>query len=51
MLKTEPQKFDNFQAALNYAVAKLTIPLKNWIQESEMLKRALFQKKITEFTG
>jgi len=50
MLKMEPQKFDNFQAAINYAVTKLTIPLKNWIEGSEMLKRTLFQKKITEFT-
>jgi len=50
MLKMEPQKFDNFRAALNYAVTKLTIPPKNWIEGSEVLKRALFQKKITEFT-
>jgi hypothetical protein len=50
MLKTEPQKFDNLQAALNHAITKLTIPLKNWIENSEMLKRAIFQKRITEFT-
>ncbi len=49
-LKFEPRKFDNFQAALEHAVTRLTIPLKNWIRTSELLKRALFQKKITEFT-
>jgi hypothetical protein len=50
-LKTEPEKFDNFKSALNYATTKLTIPLRNWIENSEMLKQALFQRKITEFVG
>ena len=49
MIKDEPQKFDNLQAALNHAMTKLTIPLKKWIESSELLKRALFQRKITEF--
>lgn len=50
-VQTEPQKFDNLQTALNYAITKLTIPLRNWIRNSEMLKQALFQKKITEFVA
>jgi hypothetical protein len=49
MLQLEPQKFDNLQAALNYAQTKLTVPLRKWIGTSEILKRAIFQKKITEF--
>jgi len=48
-MRTEPQRFDNFHAALDCAMTKLTIPLKKWIEASELLKRALFQKKITEF--
>ncbi|MFH1820966.1 MAG: Nre family DNA repair protein [Methanobacteriota archaeon] len=48
-MQSEPQKFDNFQAALSYAMSKLTISLKNWIMSSELLKQTLFQKKITEF--
>ncbi len=48
-MQQEPHKFDNLQAALSYALTKLTIPLRNWIRTSELLKRALFQKKITEF--
>jgi hypothetical protein len=51
MLQLEPQKFDNLQAALNYTMTKLTIPLKKWIEGSELLKRVLFQKKITEFAA
>lgn len=49
MLKGRPQKFDNLQAALNHAMTKLTIPLKKWVETSELLKRALFQRKLTEF--
>ncbi|MGC8816632.1 MAG: Nre family DNA repair protein [Candidatus Hadarchaeum sp.] len=49
MLKGEPEKFDNFTAALNSAMAKLTIPLKNWIRNSQLLRQSLYQKKITEF--
>lgn len=48
-VQSEPQKFDTFQAALNHAQTKLTIPLRKWVENSEMLKRTLFQKKITEF--
>jgi hypothetical protein len=48
-LQAEPQKFDSLQAALQHAMTKLTIPLKKWIETSELLKRALFQRKITEF--
>ncbi|KUO39560.1 MAG: hypothetical protein AVW06_03610 [Hadesarchaea archaeon DG-33-1] len=50
-MQEEPQKFDNFQAALGFAQTKLTIPLRKWIETSELLKRALFQKKITEFAA
>lgn len=48
-MQTEPQKFDTLQAAMQYAMTKLTIPTKNWIEVSELLRRAFFQKKITEF--
>jgi len=48
-LKTQPAKFDVLQKALGYASSKLTIPLRKWIENSVMLKQALFQKKITDF--
>jgi len=48
-MQQEPQKFDTLQAALGCAQTKLTIPLRKWIRTSELLKRALFQRKITEF--
>jgi len=48
-LKTQPAKFDTLQKALSYASSRLTIPLRKWIENSVMLKQALFQKKITDF--
>jgi hypothetical protein len=51
MMRKEPRKFDTLQAALNHAMTKLTIPLEKWVKTSELLKRALFQKKITEFAA
>jgi hypothetical protein len=48
-MQTEPRKFDSLQAALAHACSMLTVPLRKWVENSEMLKRALFQKKITEF--
>jgi len=48
-LKTQPSKFETLQKALGYASSKLTIPLRKWIENSVMLKHALFQKKITDF--
>lgn len=50
-MQQKPQKFDTLQAALNHACMKLTIPLREWIEASELLKRALFQRKITEFAA
>ncbi len=49
MLKTRPQKFDSLRGALDYAMKKLTIPLKKWIETSELLKRELFQKRLRDF--
>jgi len=48
-LRTPPFYFDNLQDSLNFAQSKLTIPIERWIQNSGLLKDALFQKKITDF--
>ncbi len=48
-LRREPKKFDSLQSALNFARKVLTIPLDGWIENSVMLKSALFQRKITDF--
>jgi len=50
-MKAKPQKFDSLQAALGFAMGRLTIPLDKWTKTSSLLKRAFFQKKITEFAA
>lgn len=49
MFRQVPRKFDTFQAAMNAAMSELTIPLRHWIDNSELLKLKFFQKEITEF--
>lgn len=49
-LKRPPRRFDNFQHALQYAVSQLTIPLGRWIEGSSLLKHALFQRRITDYS-
>lgn len=48
-LRTRPHLFDTFNGALQFAMSKLTIPLKHWIANSNILKNAFFQRKISEF--
>jgi hypothetical protein len=48
-LRTSPNLFDTFEAALRFAMSKLTIPMEHWIKNSTLLRNTLFQKKITEF--
>ncbi len=48
-LRKEPKRFDDLQAALNYTIKILTIPIEKWIVNSIILKEAFFQKKITDF--
>ncbi|TDA35109.1 MAG: hypothetical protein DSO02_01750 [Hadesarchaea archaeon] len=46
MLQTRPEIFRTLEEALAYASTKLTIPLREWIKHSGLLKRCLFQKKL-----
>ena len=48
-LKTKPQTFPTFQEALKFVSSKLKIPIKEWVKKSFLLKKALLQKKLTEF--
>ncbi len=49
-LKTKALKFASLDESLNYASKKLDIPIKTWIENSEVLQNTLVQKKITDFT-
>lgn len=49
MLSQPPAIFDNFVSALQHAMSSFTIPLDQWVKASRLLRRSLFQKRITEF--
>ncbi|MEM0385046.1 MAG: Nre family DNA repair protein [Nitrososphaeria archaeon] len=49
MFTQKPKVFEDLKSALNGLSNSLTVPLKNWIEKSEILRESLFQRKITEY--
>jgi hypothetical protein len=45
----KPYKFKNLAESLQFISGRFEIPMQRWILQSALLKRALFQKKITDF--
>jgi hypothetical protein len=50
-LSRNPQRFDNFNSALEFGLSKLSIPRRAWMQSSHMLKEAFFQRRISSYLG
>jgi hypothetical protein len=48
-MRNVPYKCNTLNEALSRIASRLQIPLKRWILQSELLKNALFQRKITDF--
>ena len=48
-VRNVPYKCNTLNEALSRVASQLQIPLKRWITQSELLKNALFQKKITDY--
>jgi hypothetical protein len=48
-MRQKPFTFNTLDEALKWIAGKFQIPLQRWIMRSELLKNALFQKKITDF--
>ncbi len=48
-MKQTPLKFSTLAQSLQFIGSRFEIPLQQWIVQSELLKRALFQRKITDF--
>ena len=48
-MRQKPRTFKTLEQALEWIASRFQIPLKRWILNSELIKNALFQKKITEF--
>ena len=48
-MRQKPYTFKTLDEALRFIASRFQIPIQRWIMRSELLKNALFQKKITDF--
>ena len=48
-MRQTPFRFKTLDESLKFIAGRFEIPLRRWILQSEILKNALFQKKITDF--
>ena len=48
-MRQKPFTFNTLEEALKFIENRFQIPLQQWIMRSELLKNALFQKKITDY--
>jgi hypothetical protein len=48
-MRQKPFTFNTLDEALKFVASRFQIPIQRWIMRSELLKGALFQKKITDF--
>jgi hypothetical protein len=48
-MRQKPFLFKTLDESLKFIAGRFEIPLKRWILQGELLKRALFQKSITDF--
>jgi hypothetical protein len=48
-MRQKPFRFNSLAESLQFIGSKFEIPLGRWIRQSELLKRALFQKRMTDY--
>ena len=48
-MRQKPFVFRSLEASLRFVKSRFEIPLKRWILHSELLRKALFQKKLSDF--
>jgi hypothetical protein len=48
-MRQKPYLFKSLAESLQFISGRFEIPMQRWIAQSELLKKALFQKKITDF--
>jgi hypothetical protein len=48
-MRQTPFRFKTLDESLKFIASRFEIPLRRWVLQSEILKNALFQKKITDF--
>jgi hypothetical protein len=50
-MRQKPLLFKSLAESLQHISTRFEIPLGRWIRQSELLKRALFQKRMSDFFG
>lgn len=50
-MRQKPFLFKTLDESLKFISGRFEIPLKRWVLQSELLKRTLFQKRISDFFG
>jgi hypothetical protein len=48
-VKKKPMTFNKLEDALSYINLKLSLPIKNWIENATLLKKMFYQKKVLDF--
>ncbi len=48
-LTNEPRKFDNYKEAILFISSLLHIPIKRWIEASQLFKNIIYQKKLDKY--
>jgi len=48
-MRQKPYTFKTLEEALQFIASRFQIPIRQWIMRSELLKNALFQKRITDY--
>ena len=48
-LRQKPLKYNTMEQALAHISSQFQIPIKQWIHKSKLLKKALFQRRITDY--
>jgi hypothetical protein len=48
-MRQKPLLFKTLDESLRFVASRFEIPLRRWIMQSELLRRELFQKRITDF--
>ena len=50
-LRQKPHKYNTLEEALTRIDSQFQIPIKQWIQQSNLLKNTIFQRRITDYVG
>ncbi len=50
-MRQQPYKFNTLPEALKFISGKLWIPMEQWMVQGKLLRKALFQKRISDFFG